>query len=124
MKILIVDDEVIIRALLLDVLRNDGHDADAASSGHDALKLMKKKAFDVVFSDVHMPAMNGYELLTAINAHHPGTSVVMMDSYPEELSERCLREGAIHCVHKPFDITELRGVIQRAAQEKRTGHGS
>ena len=73
---------------------------------------MKKKTFDIVFSDVHMPAMNGHELLTAINSQHPGTSVVMMDSYPEELSERCLREGALYCVHKPFDITELRDVIK------------
>ena len=118
MRILIVDDEIIIRALLLDVLKSDGHEVDAVGNGFDALKLAKKKDFDMVFSDVHMPEMNGYELLTQFKSYHADIAFVMMDSYPEELSERCLKDGAIHCVHKPFDINELRKVIKSIEEKK------
>ncbi|MBN1521600.1 MAG: response regulator [Candidatus Aureabacteria bacterium] len=121
MRILIVDDEIIIRALLLDVLKSDGHEVDAVGNGYDALKLAKKNDYDIIFSDVHMPEMNGYELLTQIKSHHPQMAVVMMDSYPEELSERCMRDGAFHCVHKPFDISELRKVIKSIEDKKHSG---
>ncbi len=112
MRILIVDDEIIIRALLLDVLKSDGHEVDAVANGFDALKLDKKRPYDIVLSDVHMPQMNGYELLTQLKSRRPDVAIVMMDSYPEELSERCLEEGAIRCIHKPFDIDELRATIK------------
>jgi two-component system, response regulator, stage 0 sporulation protein F len=118
MKILIVDDEIIIRALLVDVLRNDGHEADAEPNGVEALNRFREKGYDLIFSDVHMPEMNGYELLKRVREQYPGVFVVMMDSYPEELSEKCLRDGAFYCVHKPFDITELREVIRRVQSEK------
>ncbi|MCK5708167.1 MAG: response regulator [Candidatus Aureabacteria bacterium] len=118
MNILIVDDEIIIRALLLDVLKSDGHDVYAVSNGFDAIKLIKKKNIDLVFSDVHMPEMNGYDLLTQIQSSQPEITVIMMDSYPEDLSERCLERGALKCVHKPFDIKELREVIKNIEKNK------
>jgi len=111
MKILVVDDEIIIRALLLDVLKSDGHEVYAVGNAKDALKLIKKYNYDIVFSDVHMPDMNGYELLKQVKSSYPDIAVIMMDSYPEELSERCMQDGALYCVHKPFDISELRKVI-------------
>ena len=121
MNILIVDDEIIIRALLLDVLKSDGHTVHAAANGYDAIKVIKKKPIDIVFSDVHMPEMNGYELLTKIQSDHPEIAIIMMDSYPEELSERCLSAGALRCVHKPFDISELRTAI-KSIEDKKNVH--
>jgi CheY-like chemotaxis protein len=112
MNILVSDDDPIIRKLLLEVLTNDGHQVTVTENGLEALKEVQKSPFQLVFLDVHMPIMNGLEALISIRNQCPNITIAMMDSYPDQLVRQAKSEGAITCIHKPFDLREIRAIIQ------------
>lgn len=112
MKILVVDDDPIIRKLLSEVLINDGHQVEVKENGKEALEEVKRQGYDLVFMDVHMPVMNGLEALVAMRVLFPDINVAMMDSYPDKLAAQSQEEGAITCMHKPFDLKQIRGIIR------------
>jgi len=112
MKILVADDDPIIRKLLFEVLTSDGHQVIATENGVEALKEAQKQSFELMFLDVHMPIMNGLETLISIRNQFPGMAVAMMDSYPDQLVRQAQREGALTCIHKPFDLNEIREIIK------------
>lgn len=124
MKILVVDDDPIIRKLLLEVLTNDGHQVAVAKNGLEGLNLAQRQPFQLVFMDVHMPIMNGLEALISIRNLYPEMAVAMMDSYPDQLVRQAESKGALTCMHKPFDLNEIREVIEEVGssnlKEKRT----
>jgi two-component system response regulator (stage 0 sporulation protein F) len=124
MKILVVDDDPIIRKLLLEVLTNDGHQVAVAKNGLEGLNLARRQPFQLVFMDVHMPIMNGLEALISIRNLYPKMAVAMMDSYPDQLVRQAESKGALTCMHKPFDLNEIREVIEEVGssnlKEKRT----
>ncbi len=112
MKILVADDDPIIRKLLFEVLTSDGHQVIATENGVEALKEAQKQSFELMFLDVHMPIMNGLETLISIRNQFPGMAVAMMDSYPDQLVRQAQGEGALTCIHKPFDLNEIREIIE------------
>lgn len=112
MKILVADDDPIIRKLLFEVLTDDGHQVTVTENGFEALKEAQKQPFELIFLDVHMPIMNGLETLISVRNQFPGMAVAMMDSYPDQLVRQAQREGALTCIHKPFDLKEIREVIE------------
>ena len=112
MKILVADDDPIIRKLLFEVLTSDGHQVITKENGFEALKEVQKHSFELMFLDVHMPIMNGLETLISIRNQFPGMAVAMMDSYPDQLVRQAQREGALTCIHKPFDLNEIREIIK------------
>ena len=112
MKILVADDDPIIRKLLFDVLTSDNHQVTVTENGFEALKEAQKRPFELIFLDVHMPIMNGLETLISVRNQFPGMAVAMMDSYPDQLVRQAQREGALTCIHKPFDLKEIREVIE------------
>ena len=112
MKILVVDDDPIIRKLLLEVLTNDGHQVTVAKNGLEGLNLARRQPFQLVFMDVHMPIMNGLEALISIRNLYPEMAVAMMDSYPDQLVRQAESKGVLTCMHKPFDLNEIREVIE------------
>ena len=113
MKILLADDDPVIRKLLCEVLTDDGHKVSVAADGAQAVREAQKEEFDLFFSDVHMPVLNGLETLRVMRSLHPHLPVVMMDSYPDQLVNQAQKEGALTCIHKPFDLREIRKVIEQ-----------
>jgi CheY-like chemotaxis protein len=113
MKILVADDDPIIRKLICEVLREDGHQVSAVANGAEAVKAAQRDEFELLFSDVHMPVMNGLETLRTMRSISPNLPVVMMDSYPDQLVNQAQNEGALTCIHKPFDLKEIREVIEK-----------
>lgn len=111
-KVLVVDDTEIIRDLLAEVLEEDGYDVDKAEDGVEAVELVSKNDYDLVFCDVHMPRQNGLITARKILGMSTGTKVVMTDSYPDRLAREAQEEGAITCICKPFDLGELRALLQ------------
>ena len=106
------DDDPVIRKLLCEVLTDDGHKVSVAADGAQAVREAQKEEFDLFFSDVHMPVLNGLETLRVMRSLHPHLPVVMMDSYPDQLVNQAQKEGALTCIHKPFDLKEIRKVIE------------
>jgi two-component system response regulator (stage 0 sporulation protein F) len=112
MRILVADDDPIIRKLLSEVLTSDGHQVTVTENGLRALEEAQKQSFELIFMDVHMPVMNGLETLINIRNLHLEAAVAMMDSYPDQLVRQAESKGAMTCVHKPFDLNEVRKVIE------------
>lgn len=106
-KVLVSDDEEVIQRLFVDMLSEQGYHVICAQDGKEALQKVKENFFRIAFIDVHMPVMNGVEALKAIKEISPQTQIVMMDSFPDILVEQLQREGAITCIHKPFNIQEV-----------------
>ena len=108
-----------MRNLFTDILQEEGYKVTTVSDGNEAQGKARETFFCVAFIDVHMPVMNGVQTLYAIREVSPNTSIVMMDSFPDALLEEAEREGAITCIHKPFNIKEVRQVIQKVIEGKK-----
>jgi CheY-like chemotaxis protein len=117
-KILVVDDEPVIRSLFKDLLIDEGYQVEVASDGQEALAALKKDLASLVFMDVHMPVLNGLEALIEMRKLYPDISVVMMDSYPDQLVVETEKRGAISCIHKPFNIKEVVELIKKEANKR------
>jgi DNA-binding NtrC family response regulator len=101
-KILVIDDEEIVRVSCKRALRND-YDVDAAASGKEGLELFKTKKYDLVLVDLKMPEMDGIETLVAIKKIAPDQNVMIMTGYDtiEHIVES-ISSGAAHYLEKPF----------------------
>jgi CheY-like chemotaxis protein len=82
LRILVVDDDGSFREMMLDLLRESGHDVTGASDGADGLHKFKASAFDVVVTDLEMPRMSGQELAASVKALSPGAVVIAVSGDP------------------------------------------
>lgn len=117
-KIAIVDDEVHIRALLEQTLEDLDEEPVilTAPNGAEGLALIERERPQLVFLDVMMPLMNGYEVCAAVrnNPDLTGTTVVMLTAKGQEADRtRGLDTGAHHFVTKPFDPDEILALAQK-----------
>ncbi len=82
-RILIVDDELIVREPLKELFSDRGWDVETASCGQEALGLLSQaEPFDVIIADYYMPHLNGLEFLKRVNLKYPGTYCIMLTAYP------------------------------------------
>ncbi|WP_413586349.1 response regulator [Bdellovibrio sp. HCB274] len=103
MKVLIVDDEVLVRRSLSRAFRAKGHEVVEAENGNEGLEQWKKTAPDLVFLDVLMPGMTGPEVLKEIGASRSGKVILMSAFAGEHNMETALQMGAEMFVPKPFE---------------------
>jgi CheY-like chemotaxis protein len=115
-RILVVDDEQIVRELTVRVLEGAGYDVVSVAEPEQALELVDAEPVDLVVSDVVMPGLSGVELLDEIRVRRPDLPVVLMTGgSPEpERTTRALQLGANGIVYKPFSHAELRGAVEAA----------
>jgi PAS domain S-box-containing protein len=107
-RILVVDDEPDVAAVVKDVLATAGHEVDTAISGTDALKMIELTAYDIVFTDLGMPDMSGWEVAEKINDQWPGLAVVLVTGWGTSLDAAdAAKRGVTTIVQKPFEIDEL-----------------
>lgn len=116
--ILVVDDDPIIRQVVVRHLTLLGHDAAAVENGIEALAAIDRKRYDIVVTDLQMPDMDGHELLIRLRREQPLIRAIVMTSYVTlDAIMACLREGAFSFVTKPLgDCKELDRCIEQAAQ--------
>jgi len=118
-KILIVDDELIMRESLGGWLERDGHLIEKASSGEEALEIMKKTRFDVLLVDIKMEGMSGLELLKLVKERDPDVDVVMITAFGSiSTSIEAMKNGAFDYLLKPFDPNELGVLIEKIIENK------
>jgi CheY-like chemotaxis protein len=111
--VLIVDDELVIRSLLSEMLSEDGFTVATAEDGKRGLEYINEGAVDLVISDVHMPVMNGPELIAELRRIDPGLPVIVLNSIPDRDVADVRDDRASACVNKPFDLHEIRETITR-----------
>jgi len=113
-RILVVDDEPDVAAVVKDVLATAGHDVDTAISGAVALQMIDVTAYDLVFTDLGMPDMSGWDVAEKINVVKPGLTVALVTGWGTSLDEAdAARRGVSAVVHKPFEIDELLAIAHR-----------
>jgi DNA-binding NtrC family response regulator len=108
LKVLVVDDEPDLCALIADELAEEGHDVACARDGAEALSMTAKTVYDVVLTDVRLPRMDGLTLLRRVRQRAPTTDTIVMTGHADiPAAVAILKEGAFDYLTKPVRIDEL-----------------
>ncbi len=119
-KILIVDDEEGLRAVLKILLGKEGYQVRTAGSGAEALKALEEESFHVVLTDIKMPGMSGIELLKNVRERDPNLPVVIMTAFASlDTAIEAVNQGAFHYFVKQTKNEEIKLVVKRALEMRR-----
>lgn len=115
-KILVVDDESVIRGLLSDILLDEGYTVETAPGGDVALDILRDDGqFILLFTDIIMPEMNGIELIREARMLRPSLIPIVMTGYATlETARAAVKEGAYDYVLKPFSLSEVKLAVSNA----------
>jgi signal transduction histidine kinase len=117
--VLVVDDEESVALTIQAILRLDGHDVTAVTTGADALRLLNERQFDVVLTDLRLGDVDGIDILREVQRTSPDTAAIMLTGYASlESAISALRSGAYDYLMKPSDVEELRATINRAIERR------
>ena len=112
LRVLLVDDDILVSMGAADMLLDLGHSATEAQSGAHALKLLESDGpFDLVVTDYAMPGMNGFELAQRIKATHPRLPIVLATGYAELPADRSIEFGHLS---KPYIAEDLAAALEKA----------
>ncbi|RMG74077.1 MAG: response regulator [Nitrospirae bacterium] len=119
-KVLVVDDEEMVRDVLSQMIAQTGdYVVDTAKDGLDALNYFKENDYDIVFTDIMMPRLSGIELVQELKKTHPSVPVVMVTALNNlETGISAMREGASDYITKPFDVEQIKNVLIRVLNER------
>ena len=130
-KILIIDDERGIRNTLKEILADEGHEVEVAENGKQGLEMAQAKAYDLIFSDIKMPEMDGMEVLKALKEPTPDpslkggeaesieTPIVMITGHGDvETAVQALKAGAYDFLVKPLDLNRILITTKNALESK------
>jgi DNA-binding NtrC family response regulator len=117
-SILVVDDELFVRELLLEFLGQNGFGVYLADRGSRAIELSQERHYDLCLLDLKMPEMNGLEVLAGFDKIESPPLTLLMTGYPTvESAVACLRSGVFDYVIKPFKLPELLNTVQKGLKE-------
>jgi len=120
MKILVVDDELVVRESLYHWFSREGYDTESAASGNEALQKLEQKNFDTMFVDMKMPGMSGFELLEKVKQLYPDTAVVIITAYGSiDSAIQAMKIGASDYLLKPFKPDQLSLVMEKIFQQNK-----
>ncbi len=118
-KVLLIDDEKDFLDIMSQRMETRGMSVTTATSGPDALELVKGKNFDAIVVDLQMPGMNGIEALKEFKQINPDIQVILLTGNATlEKGIEAMKEGAMDLVEKPADLDVLREKIQKAKAQK------
>jgi len=126
-KVLLVEDEAVLRESIRDWLVEDGYDVETVETGEEALKRIKDEEFGVVVLDLRLPDIDGMTVFEQAKELKPGTKGVVITAYPtEESREKARRLGLLDYLAKPFKVDDLEKLIGAAlgeAHKEKSGKG-
>jgi PAS domain S-box-containing protein len=113
-RALVIDDEEYVRDVLAAILVEQGHEATCAGSAEEALRLLEERDFDIVFTDLAMPKVDGIAAATEIKSRKPKTMIVLMSGYgSDKARERAADTNCIDAsISKPFRMNEIQAALK------------
>jgi DNA-binding NtrC family response regulator len=118
-RVLVVDDDAEMRALLADVLSNEGYKVEGVANGAEALIRLRTESFGAIVLDKNMPGLSGLDLLPGLRTICPDTPVIMITAFGDVGTYvDAMEKGAFEYVFKPFRMEELLGVLRRALSSR------
>ena len=120
-KLIIIDDERGIRNTLREILADEGHEVDVAENGKQGLEMIRTKTYDLIFSDIKMPEMDGLELLAALKTGEEPVDapIVMISGHGDvETAVQALKTGAYDFLLKPLDLNRILITTKNALESK------
>ena len=117
-KILLVEDEAVVRESVQDWLTDDGYDIECVESGEEALERLKKEEFGVIVLDLRLPGIDGLQVFEHAREITPETKGVIITAYPsQETLEKAKGLGLVDYLPKPFKVENLEKIISGALGE-------
>lgn len=118
-KILVVDDEYLIRWSLQQNLEEKGYDVVTAESGEEALtKVMGKDPPDLILLDVNMPGINGLQVLEEVKRYNSEINVIMITAASDvDTAVNAMKMGAYHYISKPFNLEEVKIIVEKSLEK-------
>ncbi len=118
-RILVVDDEEIVRASLVDWLQEDGYQAESAENGFEALRMIRERPWDIAMVDLKMPKMDGLELLQKAKEISPDIQIIIITAYATvHTAVQAIKMGAYDYLIKPCDPEEISMLIKRLIESQ------
>ena len=119
-RILVIDDEEVVRSVLSRTLGKVNHQVTLAANGEKGIQLFKEEKFDMVLTDLGMPGMSGWEVCRMIKKISPDTPVGMITGWGAEMSQSKMDEyGLDFLISKPFDLNQVLNVVAETMESKR-----
>lgn len=119
-KVLVVDDDAVARDLLVEALRKEGYEVEAAAGGAEAIDRGRQQRFDVVLTDLRMGSVDGLDVLREFKQLSPETSVVLLTAFGSmDGAIQAIQQGAYDYLAKPFKKEEIRLVVRRSLEHSR-----
>ena len=113
LRILVIDDEDVIRDFLAEMFVSSGYEADVAASGLEGITLFEKNNYDLVFSDLGLPEMSGWDVAKAIKAKRPDVPIVLLSGWGIQLDDARIQECGIDLVlSKPCQMEDLLNAVE------------
>ncbi len=113
-RVLVVDDEAIMRESIRDWLTNSGYQVETATEGEQALKTIAEQDFGVVILDLRLPGKDGLEVLKEAKETRPKLKGIIITAYPSGgTAVEAMKEGAVDYLAKPLDLNKLEGLIRQ-----------
>lgn len=116
-RILVVDDEELVRWTFNEALSEEGYDVDLAATGEEALTAYNRRKYDLVILDIKLPGIDGVEVLEKIRETDKDALVIMITAHGGiESAVQCMKLGAFHYLTKPFEIDEVKLLTRQALE--------
>jgi PAS domain S-box-containing protein len=114
LKVLVIDDEEVVREVLADLLEELGHTVVQVESGRKGIEHLERNAVDVVFTDLSMPEMDGWAVARVVRERHPDTKVVMVTGYGASAAQPVAKTDPVDAViGKPFEYDDIAALLER-----------
>lgn len=114
-RVLVVDDDTEMRALLGDELRHEGYEVAEASDGAEAVLACRTREYDVILMDKNMPGPSGLDILPGFRRTCPHSRIIMMTAFGDVPSYvEAAEKGAADFLFKPFRMDEMKAAIRKA----------
>lgn len=115
-RILVAEDEDLLRSLIVRALAEDGHETTATADGAQALEALDgENNFDLLLTDVQMPVMDGIALALATGRDHPDIGIVLMTGYADQRERAQGLDALIYdVIRKPFSVDQIKSAVNEA----------